>query len=265
MTILRLLMISALSCAASAAQPGRAAVEWIASSATVQPGKPLRTAIRMKHDDGWHSYWINPGEAGMPTTVEWKLPPGWKCGGLAWPAPIRFLSGGLAGFGYEGTVLYPVMLTAPEDFNGEARLTAVVSWLACSEEGCVPGKEEVHLTLRAGEPAATQYAAAIRQAHEQVPQAREGMRLGVTENESRLALSIRHDSGSDADLTGCQVFPATADLIDPVADIHFTRTGGSWTAEAALGAFAARPVKQLTLVLAGGALPKPLQMTWTAP
>jgi thiol:disulfide interchange protein DsbD len=261
----RLLLISAFSCAASAAQPGRAGVEWISSSATAGPGKPLQTAIRMAHDDGWHSYWINPGEAGMPTTAEWKLPPGWKCGGLEFPAPIRFLTGGLAGYGYEGTVLVPVTLTPPADFAGQARLSVTLTWLACGENGCVPGGKELHLDLRAGAHAATGHETAIQNARKLLPKARDGVRLEVSEMKDRLALAITGDSALVGDLGACHVYPATLEVIDPQAQIRFRKDGGRWIADAPLGEFVKKPVKRLELVLQGGGLERPLHLAWTAP
>ncbi len=261
----RLLMISTLSCAASAAQPGRARVEWITSSATAGPGKPLHAAIRMTHEDGWHSYWINPGEAGIPTTARWNLPAGWKCGGLDLPAPIRFLTGGLAGFGYEGEVVFPVTLTPPADFTGGTRLSVTLSWLACGEDGCVPGEKELHLDLRAGTHAATEHEPVIRKARETLPISRDGVRLEVSEKNGRFALVIAGGSPALGDLAACHVYPATPDVIDPRTEIRFRQDGERWLAEAPLGEFAKKTVKRLELVLQGGGLDPPLHVAWTAP
>jgi thiol:disulfide interchange protein DsbD len=257
-------MISALSCAASAAQPGRASAVWLSSSMSAEPGKPLQTAIRMTHDDNWHSYWVNPGEAGIPTTAEWKLPPGWKCSGLELPAPIRFLTGGLAGYGYEGTVLFPVTLTPPADFAGEARLRVTLSWLACGEDGCVPGEKELLLDLRAGGHVATEHEAAIQNARQSLPQARDGVRLEVSEKEDRLTLVIAGGSTPLGDLSACHVYPATPEVIDAQAEIRFRKDGERWIAEAPLGEFAKKPVKRLELVLKGDGHDRPLHVVWPA-
>lgn len=260
-----LLSVLLLSCAVASANPGRAAAAWLSSSATAEPGKPLQTAIRLTHDKGWHSYWINPGEAGIPTKVEWKLPLGWKSGGLQFPAPIRFLSGGLAGYGNEGTILFPVTITAPADFIGDARLSATIFWLACSEEGCVPGEAELQLDLRAGKMAATEDRAAILRAHQQLPQPREGVRLEVKQEKDRLLLTITHDAGFEADLSTSRVFPATPDVIDPQAEPRFKKEEDRWLATAPLGEFAEKPVRNLVLVLDGGSLETPLQLGWNTP
>ncbi|RPJ35593.1 MAG: hypothetical protein EHM17_02075 [Verrucomicrobiaceae bacterium] len=269
--ITRILMISAMAgcLSTAAARPGKATVEWLASSATVEPGKPMQTAIRMVIDDGWHTYWINPGEAGMPTTVEWKLPPGWQTGGLVFPEPARFLTSGLAGFGYEGTVLFPVTLTPPADFTGKARLTAVVSWLACGESGCVPGEAEIHLDLAAGAASPTAEVAAISAAYQKLPRpAGNALRLTVAESGKNLLLSITMEPmepGAAPDPGGREAFPATPEVAEPRAVIRFSKTGNTWTSEVPKSGYAAGPARRLTLVLAGGEAHGPLELTWSAP
>ena len=265
MMISRCLLICLLFCSAAAAQTGRASVEWISASATAQAGKPMQTAIRMIHDGGWHSYWVNPGEAGMPTTVEWKLPPGWQVRGPEFPAPARFLTGGLAGYGYEGTTWLPVTLTPPEDFSGGARLTATISWLACGEQGCVPGEAHLQLDVRAGDPADGPEAAAIRQAFAKLPRLRDCLALSVAVEGKNLRLGIAHPADFTADLGACSVFPATPEVVDAQAEIRFTKSDGQWTAVVPRSGFAKEPPRQLTLVLSGGALETPLELSWNAP
>jgi thiol:disulfide interchange protein DsbD len=250
---------------AAAAEPGRASIAWIASSSTAAPAAELQTAIRMTLDPGWHSYWINPGEAGMQTTVEWKLPQGWTTRGLLHPVPMRFESGGLAGFGYEGTVWFPVTLKAPADFTGEARLGAVISWLACNDSGCIPGRSEIQLIVSSGTPAPGPDAGAVRTAYQRVPQpAPPGTRFSVTEMDGTLRLEITPSRETPWNPGGCDVFPATPDVLDPRAPLRFSESGSSWVALVPKSDYARGPVGTLTLVLACGARP-PLEITWPAP
>ncbi|MFZ9936733.1 MAG: hypothetical protein ACO3JG_06695 [Luteolibacter sp.] len=60
------------------------------------------------------------------------------------------------------------------------------------------------------------------------------------------------------------MFPRTAEVIDPKAEIRFTAGGGHWTATVPKSEFAASPVKELTLVLADRKNP-PLLVTWKSP
>lgn len=263
-----LTLVSTIFCAASmaGARSGNTAVEWVAGSTACEAGKPLRSAIRMIHDPGWHSYWINPGEAGIKTSVEWKLPPGWKADGPGFPPPERFLTSGLAGFGYGGAVLLPATVTPPADFTGTARLTAVVSWLACGEQGCVPGKAEIHLDLAAGTAGPSPDSREINDAYQKLPRpAGKSARLAVTETGDTLVLSIKTESGAGPDLNGREFFPATPEVIDPRAPIRFVKTGELWTTVAPKSEYATTPVKLLTLVLARTEGNEALELTWTAP
>ena len=64
---------------------------------------------------GWHTYWINPGDAGAPTDIKWTLPPGWNAGAIQWPTPKRLPVGPLMDYGYEGTPWLLHQLTVPAD------------------------------------------------------------------------------------------------------------------------------------------------------
>lgn len=129
----------------------------VAAEQSVQPGRPVTVALRLDHEKHWHSYWINPG-TGYPTSLAWKLPPGWKASEIQWPAPhvVRDTTGMITGNGYEGVLYLPVTLTPPAELaTGETvTFSADAKWLMCAEV-CVPGKAPVSLTLPvlAGPPA----------------------------------------------------------------------------------------------------------------
>ncbi|MBC7918862.1 MAG: thioredoxin family protein [Rhodoferax sp.] len=111
----------------------------------IDPGKTVWVGLQLTHQPHWHTYWKNPGDSGLPTTLDWKLPPGVQAGAIVWPAPEKIAIGSLANFGYEGTVLLAVPLTIGPEFRAstvsgvlgdlEVRLNA--SWLVCRQE-CIP-------------------------------------------------------------------------------------------------------------------------------
>src|ERR1039458_3932577 len=41
-----------------------------------QPGDEVLAGVELKMAPGWHTYWRNGGDSGLPTTVKWTLPPG---------------------------------------------------------------------------------------------------------------------------------------------------------------------------------------------
>lgn len=138
-----LLLLLALAAPASA---GHVRAELLSSRASAAPGESFAAALRLRHDPGWHTYWLNPGDSGMPTTLKWTLPPGWSASPFAWPAPRRIVVPPLTSFGYGGELFLPLTLTAPQK-KGPAVLKARADWLECADI-CVPGQAE--LTLRVG-------------------------------------------------------------------------------------------------------------------
>ena len=115
----------------------------IAESDTVAPGGTVTIAFEQVIRPGWHTYWLNPGDVGQPTTLTWSLPAGWKAGALQWPYPIRLPVGPFMDFGYEGKVWILTTLTAPADAKpgDTVTLKAAVSWLVCKEV-CIPGRRD---------------------------------------------------------------------------------------------------------------------------
>ncbi len=132
-----------------AAAPSHAQASLVAADTAVQPGHPLTVALRMVHDAHWHTYWLNPG-TGLPTSLDWKLPPGWKAGDIQWPAPHTLTdhTGAVVGNGYDGELFLPVTLTPPADLapGTTVTLAANAQWLVCSDV-CIPGDADVSLTL----------------------------------------------------------------------------------------------------------------------
>lgn len=96
---------------------------------------------------GWHVYWKNPGDSGLPPTVSWILPTGFTAGVIEWPAPTRFLDEGLVTYGYQREVVLPVRIQTPGSIAGDSiAIAAHVDWLECADI-CVPGSAALRLSL----------------------------------------------------------------------------------------------------------------------
>src|SRR5213078_4692462 len=105
---LALVLVAALALAgAAAAAPVRTAhveAELVPAATGLVPGEALTVALRLKMDKGWHTYWQNPGESGLPTKLAWQLPAGMTAGSIQWPPPRTLPVGPLINYGYEGEV-----------------------------------------------------------------------------------------------------------------------------------------------------------------
>ena len=118
----------------------------VASSESVAPGDTVTLGVAKTIIPKWHTYWQNPGDSGLATTIDWAVPDGASVGDIQWPAPERHSLGPVTNYGYEGEVTLLSDLSVPADAQPGSSLPvrAAVSWLVCSDI-CIP--EDVELTL----------------------------------------------------------------------------------------------------------------------
>jgi thiol:disulfide interchange protein DsbD len=149
-TALVLAALAACSLATPAiVRSAHAEAELVTDVSAVAPGQPFWAALRLKTDPGWHTYWINSGDAGMPTQIAWSLPPGWTAGPIQWPTPqLLPFDKTITNYGYEGEVLLPVQITPPANLapGTSVTLPAKVNWLECAQI-CLPGSANLSLTF----------------------------------------------------------------------------------------------------------------------
>lgn len=116
--------------------------------ASIQPGQPVEVGLRLVMDKGWHTYWINPGDSGLATTIKWTLPPGFTAGPIQWPTPHRISTPPLMSYGYEDEVLLITTIQVPKEVKPgtQVEFLAAVDWLEC-QDICLPGAAKLKLTL----------------------------------------------------------------------------------------------------------------------
>ena len=103
-------------------------------------------ALRMKMEEGWHTYWKNPGDSGLSTTIQWDLPAGFKADEILWPVPRKIEAPPLMTYGYDHEIYLLTRIHPSSEIKpGETTVVnAMAKWLAC-ESICVP--EHAHFTL----------------------------------------------------------------------------------------------------------------------
>ena len=114
-------------------------------------GAALELGLLLQHQPGWHTYWKNPGDSGLPTELHWNLPAGMQADAIQWPTPHKIAIGRLANFGYDGTVLLPISVQTTAEFRSPPGTTTVAvqlsaSWLVCRTE-CIPQEGVFNLRL----------------------------------------------------------------------------------------------------------------------
>ena len=117
------------------------------------PGGTFRLAVVFRMTPGCHIYWRNPGEAGRSPRIAVRAPDGYRVGETEWPRPRTFVSsGGISAFGYEGTAVLFVPVTAPDVLPaGPAEFELTVKYLVCEDEACYPGEARRTVRLSAGD------------------------------------------------------------------------------------------------------------------
>ena len=237
----------------------------------VAPGRTVWVGLRIEHKEHWHTYWKNAGDSGLPTELQWTLPPGVQAGDIQWPLPQKIPVGPLVNYGYEGTLLLPVPLTLTPDFKPpllgqDLTVKLRASWLICKTE-CIPeeGEYTLHIPLRGSTAlhAAAFDAARQAQPRELAAQARSGIRIeGQT-----LRLTV---AGLPTSLQGktLETFPEIAEVLNPSAPGTQRWDGALWTAELPLAPQRSASPLLLPVVLAQGAqswrVELPVQNPWPA-
>src|SRR6266699_1328047 len=122
--------------------------EILPDTNAIVPGKPFTVGLLLRMAPGWHTYWKFSGDAGLPTEMKWKLPPGWKAGDIQWPIPLKTIDpGDIETYGYENEVLLIQEITPPSKIDdSSAKLSTEANWLVC-EKICIPGSATLQLDL----------------------------------------------------------------------------------------------------------------------
>ena len=122
--------------------------ELLADTKAIVPGKPFTVGLLLRMAPGWHTYWKFSGDAGLPTEMKWKLPPGWKIGEIQWPIPLKTIDpGDIETYGYQDEVLLMQEIRPPLKLDvSSVQLAAEANWLVC-EKICIPGSAILRLDL----------------------------------------------------------------------------------------------------------------------
>jgi DsbC/DsbD-like thiol-disulfide interchange protein len=148
-----MLLALALACAASRAQTtpeSHAQVELI-PDINHADDPALSVGILFKLDPGWHIYWQNPGDSGVPPHIDWMLSPGLTAGPITWPQPTRLGKGSVIDYGYENQVLLRTIIRRhkmePAGLAGAGgAINATVKYVVCREI-CIPATAHLNLNV----------------------------------------------------------------------------------------------------------------------
>jgi thiol:disulfide interchange protein DsbD len=147
--------------------------------------------VLFEPEPGWHLYWRNAGDSGVPPKLQWSSE-GAKIefSEILWPNPQRIYVGHLTNYGYPGSILLPVevRLRTPGE---KTRITVHAKWLACQEE-CIPGEAHLSTEMRvtSGPAQASRHAALFRSTLASLPVPLWDAQFAILEDRDTITLTI---------------------------------------------------------------------------
>jgi DsbC/DsbD-like thiol-disulfide interchange protein len=227
-------------------------IEALADHADVGPGQTFQVAVVQHIKPGWHTYWINPGDAGQATKLNWSLPAGYRIEDVQWPIAEVFRSGPIVSYGYEGTVALLQNVHSPASTSSQpATLSVEAHWLEC-QDICIPGQARAQVTVRQTGAAPAETAspakALFQRTREQLPKAAV-WRSSLAVDPKKVVVTLyglAHDLPSDSDL---HFLPLTWGQIDNAAPQQVQRSGADVLLTLTRGDLRAAPLDRLAGVL----------------
>ena len=229
--------------------------------------QPVWVGLQITHAPEWHTYWKNAGDSGMPTELQWTLPPGVMASDIAWPLPKKIPIGHLANYGYEGTVLLPVPLIITPEYKPGVLADALdvklkATWLVCRKE-CIPQDGEFALKIPLRSSTALNGAAFDAALKSQPADVAGAHQVALKDDGKRLAVRV---AGLPADVRGqpLELFPESPGVVvtaatpakpgEPVGARSWSQhwDGDVWTADVPVSPERADSPEKMTLVLVAG-------------
>ncbi|MDC1421699.1 protein-disulfide reductase DsbD family protein [Gammaproteobacteria bacterium] len=106
--------------------------------------------VRLEMQEGWHTYWENPGDSGSPFEAKWNIDQGFIIENVEWPTPVTIPYPPLMTFGYEGDVVFPFKVFRSLD-SELSSISIDFDFLICADI-CIPEKASLTLDLSTAIP-----------------------------------------------------------------------------------------------------------------
>jgi len=168
---------------------------------------PIGILVDLEND--WHIYWRNPGDSGMPTSIDFDLPNGITVSEIKWPAPKAFEYDGLASYGYEKQVLLLADLSVPENYAlSSIEIAANLKSLICKDV-CIPFNTTVstEIDLVNNFKADDQISRLFSEAVNALPEVKHNIDFSVKVDDELITLIIQNPEINPAEIESLYFLP----------------------------------------------------------
>ena len=110
----------------------------------------FHVGVRLQMQDGWHTYWENPGDSGSPFEANWTTDEGVIIENVQWPTPITIPYPPLMTYGYEGDIVFPFQVFRSQETELKT-ISVDFNFLICADI-CIPESASLSLDLSSASP-----------------------------------------------------------------------------------------------------------------
>jgi thiol:disulfide interchange protein len=213
------LVLALFMSVSSMAQEGpNATIDVFSSQSAIQAGDIFDIAIRQNIIDGWHTYWVNPGDSGEAMTIDWALPQGVNISSIKEPVPHRIDYDPLVNFGHRGQPIFIQTVSVSDDFEGQTfDLNGTAYWLVC-DDICIPESQKISLSIPVGNESQQANNFIFETAHANMPQSVD-WKTSLTKKGDEVVLAVSVPSDLHNQILDVDLFPTTWGIVQTTSDV----------------------------------------------
>ncbi len=178
----------------NAQQSPSAIAKIIVDSYSLEKSCSIPIGVLIELEKGWHFYWRNSGDTGVPTSIEFDLPEGISISEIKWPVPKVFEYEGLASYGYDDQILLIAELNVPKSFiSNSITVSAKIKSLICRDV-CLPFNTTVSAEIKLTNTfsAEKQKSKLFTQTRKNLPEVKNDFELSVVPDENNITIVLEN-------------------------------------------------------------------------
>jgi len=135
-----------LLCTPTFAQEHKKNIHIILSAPEKTESGPHQLALNIHLDKGWHTYYKDPGESGLPPRFDWSHSTNAKNFKITnWPEPLKIKEFGFKINGYKDNVILPITFETPNP-SEPTTINLTANIMICNDI-CIPETLEASLKI----------------------------------------------------------------------------------------------------------------------